>query len=502
MERGEEREEEREDGPPDQGTAQELYKLAGAISLIGLEFFVEDEAVLGPRRIRLDKLNRDGTSYQISDVRTNARLDRSVTPGELTIGLASRRADEPVIALLRGAKIGHKPYLKPGEDRPRSVATEFLAPETGFEAAQGVRRSAPPFVQEPCRQSPRAFQQWVPGRGIPASPLLRRETPLYPRNPMMGGIGAQGNQMPPRFAAPFQPQTRAERLFGIGQGERGGEIGGEFWQGAGNHGEAWMGERGAEGFGRRPEGQERGQETGQFGGRLGEPGEGRYGEGFWGPNRGVHGGRAPVCRDEQNMGLFRGGFGLAEEGAAGYGVRGQGTPFEPAARPAEIRGRTMYGEEDPIRRAQVGAAGGYQGGELENRIAALESLRRTEMVRAGISTEMRRMLSAISPAEHPGIYTTVDQFVTLYECPPTHRGPMCVAGACGGCLKEPHIKLAFLAEATWQFARRKCAEGGKNLTKQQIRDIEAQVLEFYGRQKVEGSKILDKAGIIPGRGGR
>jgi hypothetical protein len=78
---------------------------------------------------------------------------------------------------------------------------------------------------------------------------------------------------------------------------------------------------------------------------------------------------------------------------------------------------------------------------------------------------------------------------------------MCVAGACSGVSKEPHIKLAFLTEATWQFGRRKCAEGGENLTEQQQREIEAQILEFYGKQRVEGSKILDKAGIIPGRGG-
>jgi hypothetical protein len=37
------------------------------------------------------------------------------------------------------------------------------------------------------------------------------------------------------------------------------------------------------------------------------------------------------------------------------------------------------------------------------------------------------------------------------------------------------------------------------LTQQQIQEIEARILEYFGRQKVEGSKILDKAGIIPGR---
>jgi hypothetical protein len=33
-------------------------------------------------------------------------------------------------------------------------------------------------------------------------------------------------------------------------------------------------------------------------------------------------------------------------------------------------------------------------------------------------------------------------------------------------------------------------------------EIEAQVMEFFGKQKVEAGKILDKVGITPGRGGR
>jgi hypothetical protein len=92
--------------------------------------------------------------------------------------------------------------------------------------------------------------------------------------------------------------------------------------------------------------------------------------------------------------------------------------------------------------------------------------------------------------------------VTMHEAPPTHRGPMCVAGATGDVLKVPHIKLSYLADAIWEFTRRKCAEGGEHLTDQQILEIEAQVMEFFGKQKVEAGKILDKVGITPGRGGR
>jgi hypothetical protein len=66
--------------------------------------------------------------------------------------------------------------------------------------------------------------------------------------------------------------------------------------------------------------------------------------------------------------------------------------------------------------------------------------------------------------------------VTLHQAPESHRAPMAVAGATCDILKVPHIKLAYLADSVWEFARRKCAEGGKHLSDQQILDIEAQVL--------------------------
>jgi hypothetical protein len=92
--------------------------------------------------------------------------------------------------------------------------------------------------------------------------------------------------------------------------------------------------------------------------------------------------------------------------------------------------------------------------------------------------------------------------VTLHEAPPTHRGSMAVAGAAGDVLKVPHIKLSYLADAIWEYTRRQCAEGGEHLTDQQILEIEAKVMEFFGKQRVEAGKILDKASITPGRGNR
>jgi hypothetical protein len=249
-------------------------------------------------------------------------------------------------------------------------------------------------------------------------------------------------------------------------------------------------------------GQDEGPELGQFGWQGAEDRRGQFGIGPWGrmeepeERRGI---REPGGFEWNPR---RRGSGMEDPAELRGGVRFPASPIGPAAEVPRAGVRQQTGTMGTPRRDRWGSSETAMPKEIEDRFAALESMRRTEMVRSATSSELRRMLSAISPAEHPGILTTVDRFVTLYECPPSHRGPKCVAGACGGVLKEPHIKLAFLAEATWQFGRRKCAEGGENLTEQQIREIEAQILEFYGKQRVEGSKILDKAGIIPGRGGR
>jgi hypothetical protein len=90
-------------------------KLAGAISLVGLEFYVRNPAGLGTRRIRLERLNLDGKTYRALDVEAIVRLERSVNLEELTIGLASRKPDEPVIS----------ETTKGGEDRSQAFHHSF-----------------------------------------------------------------------------------------------------------------------------------------------------------------------------------------------------------------------------------------------------------------------------------------------------------------------------------------------------------------------------------------
>jgi hypothetical protein len=79
---------------------------------------------------------------------------------------------------------------------------------------------------------------------------------------------------------------------------------------------------------------------------------------------------------------------------------------------------------------------------------------------------------------------------------------MCVSSTCGNVLIADHVKLAFLAEAIWAFTKRKCAEAGEVLTEKQIQEIEAQTVEFYGRQRVEAKRFMEKAGLNKGKGNK
>jgi hypothetical protein len=158
-------------------------------------------------------------------------------------------------------------------------------------------------------------------------------------------------------------------------------------------------------------------------------------------------------------------------------------------------------ERDYRRKESVGGRKypGAEGNKLESRIEAIEKDRRYEKSRSGLSTELRRLQSGVSAFGHPGLYSHIDKMVTLHEAPVLHTGPMAVAGATGDILKVPHIKLSYLADFVWEFTRRKCAERGEHQTDMQVLEIESQVMEYFGKQRVEAGKILDKAGLT-GRG--
>lgn len=139
----------------------------------------------------------------------------------------------------------------------------------------------------------------------------------------------------------------------------------------------------------------------------------------------------------------------------------------------------------------------YRWDSLEERMKAMEESRKIERERNAMSSELRRLQSGVSPFEHPGVYAHVDELVTMHELPSTWGRPLQVSGAAGNVLIADNVKLAFLKEALWEFTKRKCAEAGEVLTDRQVRDIEAQTMEFYGKQRVEAKKIMEKARINP-----
>jgi hypothetical protein len=487
---------------PDDGMVEDACTaLAGALALVVLEFYIKEPSELEPKKFTLENLNPDGKTYRARDVRRDVMLERDVVPGELTVGLAMRKRDDPMIGLLRRARLDARPFLEPRAERPRSALEDFNTPESGFERGIGGR-SESPFVRGPSRHGQRPFQTWHQGRELPTTENNWGFRGIQPRGVMHGGLGQQHRMTPPRYEPPGVQHAPGAYNFGGYQGGPPGETAERQWPR-----EEYFGRyRGGIEFGDRIGGRRRWQpepmDLEQVGVGAAERGRGRGGVEPWEQMGGLGDRRMGGDRAEEEWGQRRRRFEAKERGRLIGEERSPPTPFRPTV---ERFGGGVGPEVGAIgarRESRERAAGVVLPKEVEDRFAALKSMRRTEMVRSATSSELRRMLSAISPAEHPGIFTTVDQFVTMYECPPLHRRPMCVAGACGGVLKEPHIKLAFLAEATWQFGRRKCAEAGENLTDQQIGEIEAQILEFYGKQRVEGSKILDKAGIVPGKGGK
>jgi hypothetical protein len=160
------------------------------------------------------------------------------------------------------------------------------------------------------------------------------------------------------------------------------------------------------------------------------------------------------------------------------------------------------------RRLPVSQSGAQQRGGrstmdlMEERLAAMDETKQMERARLAMSSELRRMHSGVSPFEHPGVYSYIDQVVTMHELPVTWSKPMCVSSKCGNVLIADQVKLAFLAEAIWEFIKRKYAEAGEVLTEKKIQEIKAQTVEFYGRQRVEAKRFLEKTGLGKGKGNK
>jgi hypothetical protein len=541
---------------PDHRTGFEISRRAGPQALVGFEFFIRDGREGVQRRVRVERLNADGQTYRVVDLKAKVELAKDMLPMELSVGHATRSEDDPVIRLLRQVKILAQPFLDPALARSASAVGEFRTPTSRLDTYEALRRSAPPILLPEVRGPTRLiFNPGTEGMFRMGTPSPRREVGhagrMTPFPGVAGGFGPFRPNMHATRPVPMVPdRPLGERLrerFGDLSGQYEGQrrrLGGTFQQAERQGGmneetferadRNWDPQRG------RAEHQQR-QNLGEAEFQFGRPYEQRkempfnppearrtplrgrtwvrVGEdefqpeeredwqrgGEWGP-RSAGEGRARWA-NEGREGNRQGRMEGPEDDRMGeWEPRGRHELRAIRENEKDRRARSQRHEDegsgvthDQEKGEEACKKKGTNGSLLESRIDALERDRRYEKARAGLSTELRRLQSGVSPFEHPGLYSHIDQMVTLHEAPITHRGPMAVAGATGDILKVPHIKLSYLAEALWEFTRRKCAEGGEHLSDQHILEIEAQVLEQFGKQRVEAGKILDKAGLS-GRG--
>jgi hypothetical protein len=82
---------------PEAGAIERMYKVGGAKSLVGLEFFFRQPHETRTRRVELNKLNADGNTYKGTDVHAKVGLVCDISPGDLTVGLNSRRRGKDIV---------------------------------------------------------------------------------------------------------------------------------------------------------------------------------------------------------------------------------------------------------------------------------------------------------------------------------------------------------------------------------------------------------------------
>jgi hypothetical protein len=540
-----------------QGTVGELIRRAGAEALVGLELYLKEGRIGARRRVRLEKLNSDGRSYKVMDIREKVGLVRDFRSGEMSVGLGTRSEDEAVVKLMRHVKMDPKPFLETHLDRPASAVGDHRTPPSRLEAYEPYRRSAPPFLQGHASG----------GLGRPTNPgVFRAETPSPRREPMhaergpfspMGGRWFGPFRPNPPAAAPFPviPPRPGGRIIGEQMGRMGGQMNCEGWGPTAQNlmrelhaervpeqreflnGTPWEPRRAEADWPQRTERNEpSGRRAGPFDSQPGgERDFQRIREGVprgqtWVRNdedeerwdaknewdlrgeeqriRGAAERRGGIRRNEEEVGERerREYGGREDEGWREWEPKGRNELR--AIRQNEKDKRPRYQEpdeegsevEDSQRKGECKISKTSEGRGEQAGVSDRSNRkdRRYAKARSGLRTELCRLQSGVSAFNHPGL-SHIDQMVTLHEAPVSHRGPMAVAGATGDILKVPHIKLSYLADSVWEFTWRKCAEAGKHLTDQQILEIEAQVMEYFGKQRVEAGKILDKAGLS-GRG--
>lgn len=124
--------------------------------------------------------------------------------------------------------------------------------------------------------------------------------------------------------------------------------------------------------------------------------------------------------------------------------------------------------------------------------AQLEELLRDKRA-SGMHAELRR-LQAGMPPEKKGLAAQYEMGATIQASPVTWGPRLALALCLGTILKAIDMGFTFLAEATFTFARQKCEDGGRDLTEKQMARIDAEIWEFWRKQRTEGEKMKAKGG--------
>jgi hypothetical protein len=190
-------------GPPEQGTVVKIDKRAGAMALVGFDFYLREGRDGALKKVRVDRMNQDGQIYQVIDLRAKAEIERDVRPSEMFVVKASRSEDDPVIKLLRQIGIDKRSFLDPRLARHEATAEEYRRPVSRVEAYEPLRRSAPPILPNETRGPVRPFN-------LNAAGIFRART-----SGIRGEMGNSGGAPPFPVGGggfgPFQPNMHARR---------------------------------------------------------------------------------------------------------------------------------------------------------------------------------------------------------------------------------------------------------------------------------------------------
>lgn len=159
-------------------------------------------------------------------------------------------------------------------------------------------------------------------------------------------------------------------------------------------------------------------------------------------------------------------------------------------RPAPRRRRRR---STPGSSGETAGSGGWERSMSRRALVAhVEDLMRDRRA-SGMQAELRRFQAAIPP-EKKGLSAQFEMGATIQAAPKDWRGHLALALCLGTILKALNMSYTFLAEATFTFARQRCEDMGRELSERKSARIEAEIWEFFRKQRMEGEKMSAKSG--------